>query len=349
MASRALYSTSFARAGRVAAPASWWRAAAAVRQFHEAKPPARPAPRALGEVVKPDNSGGGGASASQAGAKRAVHELYEDVGSKKLADFDLKGGVYVVTGGARGLGLHLAEGLVEAGGKVWCLDRLPEPDLPFQQAKQRIKPEWGGSLNYCQVDVTDNESLERVIRSIGELHSRIDGLVAAAGIQKICPAVEYSPDDVAKMMQVNYTGLMMSATAVARQMMRYKIRGSICFIASMSGIVANKGLISPVYNSSKAAVIQLARNLAMEWGRVKDDGSGGIRVNCLSPGHIITPMVEENFREVPGLRETWERENMLGRLSRPEEYKGAALFLLSRASGFMTGGNLVIDGGHTAW
>ena len=117
----------------------------------------------------------------------------------------------------------------------------------------------------------------------------------------------------------------------------------------MSGVVANKGLICPVYNSSKAAVTQLARNLAMEWGRVDEKGEGGIRVNALSPGHIVTPMVDACFQEVPGLRELWERENMLGRLSDPDEFKGAAVFLLSRASSFMTGANLIVDGGHTAW
>jgi len=117
----------------------------------------------------------------------------------------------------------------------------------------------------------------------------------------------------------------------------------------MSGVVANKGLPCPVYNSSKAAVIQLVKNLAMEWGPVQASGTEGIRVNCLSPRHIITPMVLENFKEVPSLQETWERENMLGRLATPDEFKSAGLFLLSNASSLMTGNNLVSDGEHTAW
>jgi NAD(P)-dependent dehydrogenase (short-subunit alcohol dehydrogenase family) len=69
-------------------------------------------------------------------------------------------------------------------------------------------------------------------------------------------------------------------------------------------------LAPQVYNASKAAVIQLARNLAMEWSPIREDGTGGIRVNCLSPGHILTPMVLKNFEEVPGLRKKWEAENM---------------------------------------
>ncbi|UNI16338.1 hypothetical protein JDV02_002776 [Purpureocillium takamizusanense] len=104
------------------------------------------------------------------------------------------------------------------------------------------------------------------------------------------------------MLAANYTAVLMSASATARMMFKYKCRGSICLIASMSGTIANRGLISPVYNSSKAAAIQLARNLAMECSPVKEDGTGGIRANSLSPGHIMTPMVFENLSKCPASR-----------------------------------------------
>lgn len=172
---------------------------------------------------------------------------------------------------------------------------------------------------------------------------RLNGLVAAAGIQQLTDAIDYSPEDVTKMMDINYTGVFMTAQAVAREMLARRCNGSIVLVASMSGLVANKGLNSCVYNSSKAAVIQLGRNLAMEWG------PKGIRVNSLCPGHVVTPMVEKNFEEVPGLKETWEKESMLNRLAKPEEFTGAAIFMLSDASSYMTGSALVIDGGHTAW
>ena len=107
--------------------------------------------------------------------------------------------------------------------------------------------------------------------------------------------------------------------------------------------IANRNLITSVYNSSKAAVAQLTRNLAMEWGPL------GIRVNALCPGHILTPMVRKNFEETPSLEHEWSNNNMLGRISTPEEFRGAAVFLLSEASSFMTGSSLVIDGGATAW
>ncbi|KAI1661107.1 NAD(P)-binding protein [Daldinia decipiens] len=250
----------------------------------------------------------------------------ENIGQKRLADFDLGGKVFIVTGGARGLGLSLAEALAETGGDVYCFDREPEADEGWNEAARRAD-KFGGSLHYKQQDVQDTEGLDRTIAAVADRHKRLDGLIAAAGVQHLSPAVE----------------------CAARQMFKYKIHGSMCFIASMSGSVANKGLLSPVYNSSKAAVIQLARNLAMEFSPIRKDGTGGIRVNCISPGHILTPMVLKNFEEVPGLRETWEKENMMSRLAETTEFKGAALFLLSNASSFMTGNNLVIDGGHTAW
>lgn len=98
-----------------------------------------------------------------------------------------------------------------------------------------------------------------------------------------------------------------------------------------------------VYNASKAAVIQLGRNLAAEWGQ------HGIRVNTISPGYIVTDMVRALFDKFPDREVEWPRQNMLGKLSRPEDYRGAAVFLLSDASRFMTGADLRIDGGHSAW
>jgi NAD(P)-dependent dehydrogenase (short-subunit alcohol dehydrogenase family) len=158
-----------------------------------------------------------------------------------------------------------------------------------------------------------------------------------------------------------FTGVFMTAQAVAKEMIRWGNGGSIAMIASMSGSVANRvscppsqssnfvhwhhpqGLICPAYNASKAAVLQLGRNLASEWG------SYGIRVNTISPGYIATAMVEALFEKYPERRRDWPTQNMLGKLSVPEEYRGAAVFCISDASSFMTGSDLKIDGGHTAW
>lgn len=173
------------------------------------------------------------------------------------------------------------------------------------------------------------------------------------------------------MININYTGVYLSAVSTARAMIHHRTPGSICLIGSMSGLIANKGLTSSVYNSSKAAVIQLGRSLAMEWGRIPEfedlkqdenrinsnssksrkasERKRGIRVNVLCPGNIMTPMVRKNFEDDPELKALWERENMMGRISEPDEYKAAVVFMLSDASSFMTGSHLVVDGGYTAW
>src|ERR1700753_3694381 len=124
------------------------------------------------------------------------------------------------------------------------------------------------------------------------------------------------------MMNINYGGVYLSAVSCARQMIKYKTPGSLLLVGSMSGLIANKGFTASVYNSSKAAVIQLGRSLAMEWGKIIDGLP--IRVNVLCPGNIMTPvsncslikpgrpltrrlqMVAKNFEDDPGLRRLWE-------------------------------------------
>ncbi|CAI7653053.1 unnamed protein product [Penicillium glandicola] len=260
----------------------------------------------------------------------------------RMPEFSLAGKVVLVSGAARGLGLVQAEALLEAGAKVYALDRLEEPAPEFEQIQQRAK-ELGTELHYRRIDVRDTELLNSVIETIANDEGRMDGLIAAAGIQQETSALEYSAKDSNTMLEVNVTGVFMTSQAVAKQMIRFGNGGSIAMIASMSGTIANRGLICPAYNASKAAVLQLARNLASEWGTYN------IRVNTISPGYIVTAMVEKLFVEFPERRTQWPKENMLGRLSRPEEYRGAAVFLLSDASSFMTGSDLRMDGGHAAW
>ncbi|EUC31056.1 hypothetical protein COCCADRAFT_38800 [Bipolaris zeicola 26-R-13] len=289
------------------------------------------------------------ASSLDAGLPRVQRNKAENGGEKRLGPFDLSGKVFVVSGGGDGLGLCMAEGLVEAGGRVHCLDRLPEPSKAFQEAQARANSSNDAGLEYHTVDVTHDEAIQKCIQDIADQKQRLDGLIAAAAVQQVTPALDFRKEDIAKMLDVNFTGVFLTARECARQMLRYKIQGSICLVASMSGTIANRGFLASVYNSSKAAVVQLARNLAMEWGRKNEDGSGGIRVNSLSPGHIVTPMVQANFDAGEADPREWENNSMLGRLSKPEEYKAVGLFMLSGASSYMTGHDLKIDGGTTAW
>ncbi|PQE32505.1 putative sorbitol utilization SOU2 protein [Rutstroemia sp. NJR-2017a WRK4] len=250
--------------------------------------------------------------------------------TKRLPEFNLINKVVCVSGAGRGLGLVQAEALLEAGATVYALDRLETPSPDFDRIAERAKNELGTSLSYHRIDVRDVESLNSIVEDIAKKEGRMDGLIAAAGIQQETPALEYSAKDVDLMMSVNVTGVFMTAQAVAKQMVKFGNGGSIVLIASMSGTIANRGLICPAYNASKSAVLQLARNLASEWGE------HNIRVNTISPGYIVTAMVEELFKKFPERRTEWPKQNMLNRLSLPEEYRGAAVFLVSDASSFMT-------------
>ncbi|OTB04501.1 hypothetical protein M426DRAFT_73467 [Hypoxylon sp. CI-4A] len=263
-----------------------------------------------------------------------------------LPEFSLKDKVIIVSGGAQGLGLVQAEALLESGAKVHVYDRQPQPgpDTKFDKVARRAQEELGTSITYHQVDVlTGAENLKRITGEIFEKEGHIDGLIAAAGIQQETPALDYTAEDSNRMLGVNVTGVLMTSQAVAKYMYENDTPGSIVLIASMSGSIANRGLICPVYNASKAAVLQLSRNLAMEWG-VKN-----IRVNTISPGYIVTEMVQKLFERFPDRGVEWPKQNMLNKLSKPEDYRGAAVFLLSDASRFMTGADLRIDGGHSAW
>ncbi|KAI4864972.1 NAD(P)-binding protein [Hypoxylon rubiginosum] len=262
-----------------------------------------------------------------------------------LPEFSLKDKVIVVSGGAQGLGLVQAEALLEAGAKVHVYDRQPEPGPGSTFAKVvRRAEELGTSITYHQVDVLEGaDKLHGITEEIVARDGHVDGLIAAAGIQQETPALDYTAEDSNRMLGINVTGCLMTAQAVARHMYQNDTPGSIVLIASMSGSIANRGLICPVYNASKAAVIQLGRNLAAEWG-IKN-----IRVNTISPGYIVTEMVQRLFERFPDRAVEWPKQNMLNKLSKPEDYRGAAVFLLSDASRFMTGADLRIDGGHAAW
>lgn len=138
---------------------------------------------------------------------------------------------------------------------VYCLDRLSEPDAEFLTAQKRARPEYGGSLHYQRVDVRDADDVDKILSRVAAQNHRLDGLIAAAAINHIESALEHSCADIIDVLDINYTGVFSAATAAAKQMIYYKCRGSIVLVSSMSRLVANKGIVSPVYNSSKAAVI----------------------------------------------------------------------------------------------
>ncbi|KKY30143.1 putative short chain dehydrogenase [Diaporthe ampelina] len=260
--------------------------------------------------------------------------------------FSLSGKTIAITGGGRGVGITLAAAVLEAGGNAACLDILETPAAEEWAAIEKTAKTSGLRLSYRRVDITDEENLSDILDEIEregtEAGAPLYGTIACAGIQQKTPAIEYPKSDFERMFSVNVTGTFLTAKHTARILIKNGVKGSIVMIASMSGDIANRGLTCSAYNSSKAAVQQLCRSVAQEWGQY------GIRVNTLSPGYIRTAMTDALLATNPDLEKIWMAGALLGRLGAPEDFKAPAVFLLSQGSSFMTGADLRVDGGHCA-
>ncbi|KAI0466903.1 D-arabinitol 2-dehydrogenase [Xylaria cf. heliscus] len=266
--------------------------------------------------------------------------------SSHSALFSLSNKTIAITGGGRGLGITLASAVLGAGGHVACLDILAEPEVTEWATLREMAEGFGLGLSYHRVDVTDEEALSRIFDKIDLRSSHLGapfyGSIACAGIQQSVPAINYAKVDFDRIQHVNVTGTFLTAKHTARLLVKNGVCGSIVLIASMSGQIANRGLTCAAYNTSKAAVQQLCRSLAQEWGQY------GIRINTLSPGYIRTNMTDELLATAPDLEKVWMAGALLNRLGVPEDFKAPAIFLLSSGSSFMTGADLRVDGGHCA-
>jgi len=275
-----------------------------------------------------------------------------------FADLALVGRVAIVTGAHRGIGLEQSVVLAEAGAIVYCLDMAPTPDedwlkvqtyvssLPGLELGSSFEPEAGAQparLEYVSINVTDQKATWDAVEKIAKAEGRMDICIACAGILAGAECLEYPADDFNKIMNVNVNGVLYTAQAAGRQMTRLGTPGSIILIASMSGSITNQGQHWVAYNTSKSAVIQMARSMAVELGPQK------IRVNSLSPGYILTKMTEAFLQPQPKLRAEWSSHNPLGRLGEPTELRGATLWLAGDTSTFCTGSDIIVDGGHRAW
>ncbi|CAE6433661.1 unnamed protein product [Rhizoctonia solani] len=257
-------------------------------------------------------------------------------------EFSLKGRVGIVTGGNRGLGLEMALALCEAGATVYALDLPPSPGEEFLATAEYAK-KLGSTLKYVSADVTDQQGVWDKVAAIGDAEKRVDVCIAAAGILGGADCLEYKAEDFQRIMNVNVNGVLYAAQAAGQQMTKFGIPGSIILIASMSGSITNRDHAWVAYNTSKSAVLQMARSMACELGKHK------IRVNSLSPGHIYTKMTAAFIDTRPELAEKWASMNPLGRLGRPDELRGVVAWLASDASTFCTGSDILVSGGHHAW
>ncbi|KAI9061531.1 sorbose reductase sou1 [Trametes sanguinea] len=257
--------------------------------------------------------------------------------------------VALVTGGNRGIGLEMAMAFAEAGARaVYCLDLPKTPGEEFVKVKEYVARMEGrkgeGRLEYMSGDVTDQEAMWRIGEEIGNREGRMDVCVAAAGILKPeTPCLDYPAKQFKEVLEVNVDGVLFTAQAAGKQMVKFNNGGSIIMIASICGSCAIQGHPWVSYNTSKSAVLQMARSMACELGPKR------IRVNTISPGYINTSMTGQFLEGRPDLLEKSSNENPMGRIGRPDELRGAAVWLSSDASSFCTGSDIGINGGHLAW
>jgi len=251
-------------------------------------------------------------------------------------DFGLHGHVAMVTGASRGIGRAIAIGLAEAGASVACLGRdagaLATVVADVRRAGRR-------SLA-IECEVTDEAQIRAAIARIEHELGPLRLAVNNAGVAGSSPAAEMPDEEWRRVIDTNLTGVMRCCRAEHAAMIRAG-GGAIVNIASISGSIVNPGLTQSHYNASKAAVIHLSKSLAMEW--VEE----GIRVNAVSPGYTLTEM--NRRAEVIPMLERFRAQTPMGRLAEVEEMVGPTVFLLSGAASYITGHNLVVDGGLTCW
>lgn len=249
-----------------------------------------------------------------------------------LDRFRLDGRVALVTGGAGGIGLASARLLAEAGAKVWIGDLDPA-------AGQAAADSIGG--RFVTLDVSSSESVDAAVDAVLAEDGRLDVAVNCAGIRHLGAGAEGITDDEwHTVMDINSTGVFRSCRAEARAMLAAG-SGAIVNIASMSGHVVNRPQSQATYNASKSAVVMLTKSLAVEWA------DRGVRVNSVSPGYVETALTAKS-RAMPERLDEWLHRTPMGRIAQPDEIAGAVLYLASDASSYVTGTDLLIDGGYTA-
>jgi NAD(P)-dependent dehydrogenase (short-subunit alcohol dehydrogenase family) len=252
-----------------------------------------------------------------------------------LDAFDLTGKVAVVTGGNTGLGEAFVRALSEAGASVAIAARTRDRS----EAVAKDISSSGGKAIAVTLDVTDRESVERMIEEVTELLGPVDVLVNNAGLCYHRPAAEVPEDEWMDVFDVNVHGLWNCAQSVGRRMIGNG-GGVIVNVGSISAMIVNRPQMQPAYNASKAAVHQLTKSLAAEWA------PHGVRVNALAPGYVKTEMAPV---DEPQFRRHWIEDVPMQRYAMPEELGPSLVYLASGASAFMTGSVLVIDGGYTLW
>ena len=244
--------------------------------------------------------------------------------------------VAVVTGGGTGLGKSIALALAEAGADV-VVTELPGR-IPDARTTAQLVHEAGRRALPIALDVTSLRSIQRMVAKVIKQFGRIDILVNNAGINIAKNALDVTEEVWDRILDVNLKGVFFCSQAVGREMIKRR-SGKIINMASQNGVIGYYQRAA--YCSSKAGVVNLTRVLAIEWAPYH------INVNAIGPTFILTPLTQKLFEDRKFSREVLRRIP-LGRLGKPEDVAGAAVFLASAAADMITGHTLLVDGGWTA-
>lgn len=248
--------------------------------------------------------------------------------------FDVAGKVVLVSGGSRGIGAGIAEGFVRRGSRVIITGR-EEASLKEQTAKFEGL---GGSIDWRVCDVADVQAIEQCVSSVAEQYEKIDVLLNVAGVNIRQPSLNFTPEQYDFVVDINQKGAFFAAQEVGRVMIDSG-SGSIINIDSLNTYAPVRNVLP--YAMSKNAMVAMTRSLAMEWG------PRGVRVNTIAPGFILTDLTQKLWSDET--MQQWGLTNTpAGRLGKPEDMVGAAVFLASDASAFVSGQVLRVDGGFTA-
>jgi NAD(P)-dependent dehydrogenase (short-subunit alcohol dehydrogenase family) len=251
---------------------------------------------------------------------------------------DLAGQVAVVTGGARGLGLSMASALARQGVHVGLLDQL---ELVHESAGA-LAEEHGVRSTGAVADVTSADDVAAAFAHVAAELGSPSLLVNAAGITVWEDSLDVSPESWRRVIDINLTGTFLCCQALGRACRDGGHGGAIVNVSSMSGRVVNVPQHQTAYNASKAAVDQLTKSLAVEWAEL------GIRVNAVAPGYFLSDMTRQFTESNPELAAQWRGMIPVGRMGEPPDLDGLVTFLCSRASEYIVGQSVVIDGAYTA-
>ncbi|OON87661.1 short-chain dehydrogenase [Oribacterium sp. C9] len=251
--------------------------------------------------------------------------------------FDLKGQVAIVTGCSTGLGVQMARALANQGAIIIPVARRQEK---IEAVAKELTEEFGVETLPIRCDITDTEAVESLIDKVLEKFGRIDIVINNAGTGAVAPAEDITDDQFADEINIDLFGTFKVARAAAKKAMIPAGYGRIINIASMYGLVGNKIAPASPYHAAKGGVVNLTRALAAEWGKL------GITVNAICPGYFWTPLTKETL-DSEWFQEYAKASIPMERYGREGELDTTALFLASKASGYVNGVMIPVDGGYT--